>query len=639
MTAHTHTGGNDSTPQAQAIVICEPRMVSGVISYELVHQNTVVGEIRQGFQGSHVVLLDLNLHTSANSKQVFSGTFQECTNYILTGGQLSSDSGHNSTTEEKQMTVQVAKTFTHPNLTHLNGVVFPELPEHLQEFNKSEAELQAMSYQDLDDATDILQDMEFSGLDHRTSPWIKMYAAYRNSSQLNGRKSWNEVNPPVVKKPVVEEKQMSTQVATITPEVQAANDYRFLELSKKFFKTYGLKHPDTVPMLKKALKEKCEELSLALAMHDQEPSNEAMAMMQETLGRNVKGLWKVVQQFKNSQPYLDLVAEFEPTLEVTGGNQMGTVVSVGKTAKDILSTVTDTPEDSLKAHGLTKASKPAKGTKAAKAPKAKKEKVAKTPKVKEVKVLPLPTIESIADLESFSRQSLQYTVKALKSHDVPINVKGNHASDVIKIALAKHYLGIENYVPAPKPEKVKGVKHSLRLTMLKSDGTQSTLTIQESGWMAEIIDGVGDFQGTVQALIQMGGTYEQKDITGKVVRKLELVTSTAKASKGKSAKAPEAPLPMPEAITWQEVLGMSYKQLQGFCKVLRSNGLFEGNVGGKGSGKDILLSKAADAMRQLGHEIIEANIIPVNPDEAKPILERHGVKYDLMCQASVLLAA
>lgn len=364
---------------------------------------------------------------------------------------------------------------------------------------------------------------------------------------------------------------MTAQAATITPEVQAANDYRFLEMSKKFFKTYGLKHPDTVPMLKKALKEKCEELSLALAMHDQEPSNEAMAMMQETLGRNVKGLWKVVQQFKNSQPYLDLVAEFEPTLEVTGGNQMGQVISVGTTAKEVASpikedwlsklpVVTDTPQDLLKAHGLTKAGKPAKGGKGTKAAKTAKEKPAKKEKVAKSKpALPLPTIASIAELEALDRKGLQQAMSALNTHKVT-GVKGNATSDAIKVALAKELLGLEGYVPAPKTEKVKG------------------------------------------------------------------------------SKAPEAPLEMPQGISWEEVKGMSYRQLQQFCKVLRSNGLFEGNVGGAGSGKEILLSKAADAMRQLGHDIQALEISAQNPDSSKPQLERSGAKASLIEKANQGLA-
>lgn len=525
-----------------------------------------------------------------------------------------------------------------------------------------------------------------------------------------------------------EEKQMSTQVAPMpisskSPVFLAAQESETLDIIENLL--LNVPHDTSLT----------DDLILTIQAHIASEGKDGNKSHDELgqLARKAKmwGVFKLCGQVKGSEEFQSLIAKHTPEIEVVGGNQMGQVISVGTTAKEVASpikedwlsqlpVVTDTPQDLLKAHGLTKTGKPEKNAKydfvtalhkefsrsgasqflndqklhhlfdnyllsltldhlntseckskvdaaikviqaihpkltqklfwgkvkevgstlgynAAKTTKEKpaksgkgkrslptilmtrpdgtteildsvtftgyenksalikgnsgkyvdpngktwefstvetpqtstKSKVAKTPKgscasarkVKEVKLLPVPTIESISHLENLDRKDLQYTVKALKSHDVPINVKGNYASDVIKIALAKHYLGIENYVPAPKTEKVKG------------------------------------------------------------------------------SKTPENPLPMPEAITWQEVLEMSYKQLQQFCKVLRSNGLFEGNVGGAGSGKVILLEKAASAMRQLGHDIIEANFNPQNPDTATPTLERNGMKYDLMCQATALLAA
>lgn len=241
--------------------------------------------------------------------------------------------------------------------------------------------------------------------------------------------------------------------------------------------------------------------------------------------------------------------------------------------------------------------------------------------------------------------------KALEAKHTPTIKVSGESKGYTLIAVGKTAAEVANSKPVEKPTKAPKEKAPKKEKVAKTKPALPLPTIQDVAAL-EALDRKS-LQQAIMAVNSQGissgvngkssseaiKTALAKEILGIEGYLSPAVTKEAKVAKAKKEKAPELPLPMPEGICWDEVKKMSYRQLQGFCKVLRSNGLFEGNVGGKGSGKDILLSKAKAAMRQLGHEIIEANLIPVNPDEAKPILERHGVKYNLLCQASALLAA
>jgi len=75
----------------------------------------------------------------------------------------------------------------------------------------------------------------------------------------------------------------------------------------------------------------------------------------------------------------------------------------------------------------------------------------------------------------------------------------------------------------------------------------------------------------------------------------------------KAAKVAEV-LELPVGLTWETVKGMKYRELQGICKALRSQGKFEGNIGGKGASSEALLSKVAEYFRGQGADIVEVQV-------------------------------
>jgi hypothetical protein len=90
-----------------------------------------------------------------------------------------------------------------------------------------------------------------------------------------------------------------------------------------------------------------------------------------------------------------------------------------------------------------------------------------------------------------------------------------------------------------------------------------------------------------------------------------------KATKAKST----ATIDLPEALTWEECKSMKYRQLQQVAKALKSQGLFSGNIGGKGATKDTFLKGIATYFKGQGVEIVEATLTPAN--NIKPINTPH----------------
>lgn len=115
-------------------------------------------------------------------------------------------------------------------------------------------------------------------------------------------------------------------------------------------------------------------------------------------------------------------------------------------------------------------------------------------------------------------------------------------------------------------------------------------------------------------------------------------TTKPTVAKGSSKGKDEVPLEIPQGLCWDEVKGMKYRQLQALCKVFRSNGLYQGNLAGKGVTSEHLLKSAAAAMRALGHDIVEVSVPAQDPDNATPTLERTGERQKLAQQATDLLA-
>jgi len=94
--------------------------------------------------------------------------------------------------------------------------------------------------------------------------------------------------------------------------------------------------------------------------------------------------------------------------------------------------------------------------------------------------------------------------------------------------------------------------------------------------------------------------------------------SPAKAPKATKAKTQEI-ISLPEGLSWEECKGMKYRQLQQVCKALRSQGLFQGNIGGKGATGEALLKGCADYFRSQGVDIAEVTVSP----SKTPIKELH----------------
>jgi hypothetical protein len=92
----------------------------------------------------------------------------------------------------------------------------------------------------------------------------------------------------------------------------------------------------------------------------------------------------------------------------------------------------------------------------------------------------------------------------------------------------------------------------------------------------------------------------------------------------KPAKAPKAPktpkaakvkeiIDLPEGFCWEDCKSMKYRQLQQICKALRSQGLFQGNIGGKGATTENLLKGCADYFRSQGLDIVEVELKSQKP--------------------------
>jgi len=89
-------------------------------------------------------------------------------------------------------------------------------------------------------------------------------------------------------------------------------------------------------------------------------------------------------------------------------------------------------------------------------------------------------------------------------------------------------------------------------------------------------------------------------------------TKAPKTPKVSKSKPPEA-IDLPEGLSWDECKSMKYRDLQKVCKALRSQGLFSGNVGGKGATTENLLKGCADYFRAQGQDIVEVELKSQKP--------------------------
>lgn len=273
----------------------------------------------------------------------------------------------------------------------------------------------------------------------------------------------------------------ATKMTTQTPAQMIASLPQF----ESMFVEFCLDYPNA------KLYAAAEEIATVVALSELEPTKDnELQVSGVAFRKGVVGVWKAVQAFKNSEPYQDLLAEYETVSSEQLPVIKQAVVATGTTAKAIA-------EKAVSSEPLAvskKESKP-KTKKAAKAP----------------TVLPMPAIANISELESLDRKQLIAATQALKSNCADVTLRANAASVDLKALLALHCLGVDYVAPAKAAKATKAAK------------------------VAEVLE-------------------------------------------------------MPVGLTFEGVKGMSYRELQKVAKALRSNGLFVGNVGGKGATKEALLS-------------------------------------------------
>jgi len=302
---------------------------------------------------------------------------------------------------------------------------------------------------------------------------------------------------------------MTTTVATVTPEIAAAMDVRVLDVIENVLMDYRFNNKlidDLVLSIQEYLKSTNSSTQAALALIAEQAK--------------LRGVFKIVQQVKNSKDFLDLVKLNTPDENIATMSAApfvnGEIIAAGTTATEVIKSKPDATVDEPES------------SKASKAP--------KTPK------LPMPTIASIEALEAMSRRELVQAAQALNHHALHTGITGKSASTLIKAALAHHILNSAYVAPA----------------------------------------------------------------------------SPAKAPKATKAKTQEI-ISLPEGLSWEECKGMKYRQLQQVCKALRSQGLFQGNIGGKGATGEALLKGCADYFRSQGVDIAEVTVSP----SKTPIKELH----------------
>ena len=334
-------------------------------------------------------------------------------------------------------------------------------------------------------------------------------------------------------------KQMTT-IATevVSPEVLAAKDVRVLDIIEDML----LDQPHDVTLTDDLV------FSIQEYMQDEKLNKSALALIADTA--KLRGVFKLVQQIRNSDAFLALVAENTPNevvscqssvvskpVQVVATNttaqaiatqsvtsDQGTVVSKPKkgkksTAKQkveaAIGEATDCPEDLKNAHNFGKS----KNSKS---------------------VRPMPTIASLNELEAMDRKALIAAMGAINDHH-KTGVRANGANLAIKQAIAKYCLGVDSY--------------------------QSS-----------------------------------------VVSKKKLKTNNQQP-KTKSKKQ-EPVLDLPEGLTWDEVKNMKYRQLQQLGKIFRSQGHEMPRLNSKG---DDIRKAIANAMRSQGHDITEVAIASQGP--------------------------
>jgi hypothetical protein len=357
------------------------------------------------------------------------------------------------------------------------------------------------------------------------------------------------------------------EVKSLSPEFLAASDARTYNIIEDTLLNYSYKVDMTDDLV--------IDIQSYLKFADAD-SKENLALT--AYSAKLDGVWRICQQIKNSPEFIKLVKLNTPDQDIpdkisAAAYVKGEVIATGTTSE----VKPETP-------------KPAKGSKGSKG------------KPKPANVLPMPVIASVEALEAMTRKELGDAIRALNAN-VPTTVKANSANDLMREMLAKAVLGIKDYTSAPKGSKP----------------TLPTMPLPEINSIEELEVLASDRKALVQAVkllkfrnpdITLRANAATVDLTKLLAKEILGVdyTPVAKASKSKA----KASIDLPEGLSWEEVKGMKYRQLQQICKALKSQGLFSGNVGGKGATTENLLKGCADYFRSKGETIVEVKMSPSN---------------------------
>jgi hypothetical protein len=162
----------------------------------------------------------------------------------------------------------------------------------------------------------------------------------------------------------------------------------------------------------------------------------------------------------------------------------------------------------------------------------------------------------------------------------------------------------------PKPAKTPKVAPKSKLPMPTIASISELESLDRKG-LIEAVKAVKSNRPNV-TLRANAATVELQKALAKEVLGMDYA-APAKASK--ATKAPKATktktqetISLPEGLSWDECKNMKYRDLQKVCKALRSQGLFSGNIGGKGATTANLLKGCADYFRAQGQDIVEVEL-------------------------------
>jgi hypothetical protein len=448
------------------------------------------------------------------------------------------------------------------------------------------ADLSSLSPDDLDYAIEIMHEQGF-----KTHPVYQRYYDQRRANIAKARgiqeSPMQATDTTVAQAKLIDDlTHAEIEVKSLSPEELAVLDVRLLDIieDKLLDCKYNAVMTDDIVLAIQAFMQ-----------NDSTANQSALALIADSA--KLRGVFKFVQKIKNSPEFVRLVALNTPdeTISINIPTEQfikGEVVATNTTAAAIVSEVK--PEKSESGKGGKKYPSWAK--------------VEKNPANY---YLQLTRESGSVDQLTIDTLISQYTTRGDEELAVFNEIKANGFAthNTLFLEICQH-----NPSSSEKPKSTKGSKGKPK--------TQQKLPMPALATIADIEK--LDRKGLVEAVKAIktndpdvtlranAASVDLQKFLASYMMKVDY-TPVTKASKSKA----KAIIDLPEGLTWEECKGMKYRQLQQICKALKSQGLFTGNVGGKGATTENLLKGCADYFKSLGQDIVEAKMSPSN--EIKPL--------------------